>query len=63
MTWEARYAPGFGGPVFSTAWRAGYAVDPTREIEMLRSEAADLKQDLEQINRRIEELEQTPSES
>jgi len=59
------YGRGFGWGGVYPAWGGSpgpaygypYSVDPKDEMEMLRSEAAAVKNDLDAINRRIEELE------
>ena len=51
--WGRRYAPGFGVP---------YSLDPSEELDMLKTEADAIKKDLEEINKRMEELEKESPE-
>ncbi|MBW1695763.1 MAG: DUF5320 domain-containing protein [Deltaproteobacteria bacterium] len=47
------YAPGYGMP---------YSLDSSKEVDMLKAEAEAMKNDLDEINKRIEELEKESSE-
>jgi hypothetical protein len=51
--WDAGYGPSYGAP---------YQMDPSEEMNMLRTEAESMKRGLDEINRRIEELEKRASE-
>jgi prefoldin subunit 5 len=51
--WNVPYAPAYGGP---------YPADASQEMSMLRNEAESLKRGLDEINRRIAELEKASSE-
>jgi len=51
--WSPAYGPNYGAP---------YQVDPSEEMNMLRNEAQAMKQGLDEINRRIEELEKASSD-
>lgn len=58
------YGPAFGSRAFYPAWGAGsapaygpYNMNPQDEASMLRDEAEYIKQELDSINKRIEELE------
>ena len=51
--WGRGYAPGFG---------ASYPLDPSDELDMLKTEADTIKKDLAEITKRMQELEQeTPA--
>jgi hypothetical protein len=50
-------SPG-GGPVYGTP----YPSDPVQEAAMLKTQANDMRNDLDEINRRIEELEKESSQ-
>jgi len=64
------YGRGFGWRASSPAWGTGYGpsygtpyqTDPSEEMNMLRNEAKSMKRGLDDINRRIEELEKGASE-
>ena len=64
------YGRGFGWRASSPAWGADYGpsyvapyqMDPSEEMGMLRNEAESMKRGLDDINRRIEELEKGASE-
>jgi len=64
------YGRGFGWRASSPAWDAGYGpsygapyqMDPSEEMGMLKNEAESMKRGLDDINRRIEELEKGASE-
>jgi hypothetical protein len=47
-----------GGPVYGTP----YPSDPVQEAAMLKTQANDMRNDLDEINRRIEELEKESSQ-
>lgn len=51
--WGRRYTPGFSAP---------YSLDPSEELDMLKTEADAIKKDLEEINKRMAELEKDSSE-
>ena len=53
--WRA-FAPAWG-PWYGPAYGPGYAVDPSEEVDMLKAEAEAMKEALDDINKRIEELE------
>ena len=55
--WERSYRPAYG-----PADASPYATGPEDELSMLRDEANAIKDDLDAINRRIEELGKEPSE-
>ena len=69
------YGRGFGGRAFYPAWGAGYGpaygpmygdpygMSPEDELQMLRNEEDAIRSDLEDINKRIEELESKSSQS
>lgn len=50
---DAGYGPSYGAP---------YQMDPSEEMNMLRTEAESMKRGLDEINRRIEELGKGASE-
>jgi hypothetical protein len=69
MGWGRGYGKGFGWRRFGAPRFAGYAptygpesLDPAEEIDMLRAEADSLNNALDQISKRIEELERKSSE-
>lgn len=51
--WNAPYSPAYGSP---------YPADASQEMNMLRDEAESMKRGLDEINRRIAELEKASSE-
>jgi len=51
--WGGRFGPAYDDP---------YTPDPKGELDMLRAEAAAVKNDLDAINRRIDELEKKADE-
>jgi len=55
------FYPGWGGG-YAPAYGAPYPMDPSQEMDMLRVEADAMKSGLDEINRRIEELEKKSSE-
>ena len=64
MGWGRGYGKGFGWRRFGAPWGAEYTpayghdpVDPPEEIDMLRAEADSLNNALDEISKRIEELE------
>lgn len=59
--WRAFY-PGWGGG-YPPAYAPPYPMAPSEEIEMLKAEAASMKSALDEINKRIEELEKESSGS
>ena len=59
--WRRGFYPGWGG-WYPPAYGRPYAMDPSEEIGVLRDEADALQRDLEEINRRIEELEKESRE-
>jgi hypothetical protein len=69
MGWGRGYGGGFGWRRFGAPWDAEYTpaygpgpLDPTEEIDMLRAEADSLNNALDEISKRIEELERKSSE-
>ncbi len=64
------YGRGFGWRAPYPAWGEGYGpsyglpyqMDPSEEMNMLRTEAESMKRGLDEINRRIEDLEKKASE-
>lgn len=64
------YGRGFGpmasypawGPAYGPNYGVPYQVDPAEEVNMLRNEARSMKRGLDEINRRIEELERVSSD-
>ena len=63
--WRGTYFPvgGFYGPAYSAPYGDPYDMKPEDEVNMLKDEAAAIKNELDAINKRIEELETQPSES
>jgi hypothetical protein len=68
MGWGRGYGRGFGWWRFGDPWASDYEplygpgpLEPGEEVEMLRAEADSLKSNLEQINKRIDELERKSS--
>lgn len=65
-----QWGQGFGrmgyGPALGRGYASGYdrpyPMDPSEELNMLKADADALKSDLDEIHRRIEELEKEPSE-
>ena len=59
--WRWRtYAPGWAGPYWGPAYWGAYGpyeMSPSEEAEMLKAEAEDMKRALDEISKRIEELE------
>jgi hypothetical protein len=55
--WQRSY-----GPAHGSAYAGPYATNPEDELSMLRAEASAIKDDLDAINKRIEELEKGSSE-
>ncbi|MFP4444669.1 MAG: DUF5320 domain-containing protein [Desulfosudaceae bacterium] len=53
---------GFAGPASRPGWPGPYPYSPDNEIEVLKAQAASVKTTLEQINRRIAELEDESGE-
>ena len=69
MGWGRGYGRGFGWWRFGAPRGTGYApaygpdpLNPTEEIDMLRAEADSLNNALDEISKRIEELERKSSE-
>jgi hypothetical protein len=69
MGWGRGYGRGFGWRRFGAPWGAEYTpaygpgpLDQTEEIDMLRAEAEYLNNALDEISKRIEELERKSSE-
>ena len=63
--WRAAY-PVWGadyGPAYGPSYGNPYGMSPEDELQMLRNEEDAIKSDLEDINRRIEELESKSSEA
>ena len=57
-------AGGWNGPVaYGATYGTPYAMKPEDEINMLRDEAGAIKNELDAINKRIEDLESQSSES
>jgi hypothetical protein len=63
------YGRGFGWSRFGDPWLSDYEpvygpgpLEPREEVDMLRAEADSLKSNLDQINKRIAELERKSSE-
>lgn len=56
-------AGGWYGPAYGAPYGDPYAMKPEDEVNMLKDDAAAIKNDLEAINKRIEELESLSSES
>ncbi len=56
------FYPGWGGG-YPPAYAPPYPMAPSEEIEMLKAEAASIKSGLDEINKRIEELEKESSGS
>ena len=57
--WRA-YAPGWAGGYWGPAYGGAYGpygMSPSEEAEMLKAEAEDMKRALDEISKRIEELE------
>jgi len=54
---------GWYGPVYNAPYGSPYAVKPIDEINMLRNEAGAIKDELDAINKRIEDLEAQSSGS
>lgn len=63
--WRGAYAPagGWYGPAYTAPYGNPYRMNPNDEINMLRDEATAIKNELDAINKRIEELEAKPSTS
>lgn len=60
----AYYPPGgWYGPAYNTPYGDPYTMKPEDEINILKDEAAAIKNDLDAINKRIEEIESQSSES
>ena len=55
------YGPALGRG-YAPGYNRSYPTDPSGELNMLRADADALKGDLDEIHRRIEELEKEPSE-
>jgi hypothetical protein len=53
---------GFYGPVYGPTYARPYNASPEDELTMLRGEASAIKEDLDAINKRIEELEKGSSD-
>jgi hypothetical protein len=69
MGWGRGYGRGFGWRRYGVPWDAGYGpaygpepLEPSEEIDMLRAEADSLNNALDEIGKRIEELEGKSSE-
>jgi hypothetical protein len=69
MGWGRGYGRGFGWSRFGAPWDAGYApaygsapLEPAAEIGMLRAEADSLNNALDEIGKRIAELERKSAE-
>jgi hypothetical protein len=54
---------GWTGPVYGSPYGSPYAMKPEDEINILRDEAGAIKEELDAINKRIEELESQSPES
>jgi hypothetical protein len=75
LGWGHGYGRGFGGQAFYPAWGTAYGpaygplygnpygMSSEDELQMLRNQADAIKSDLEDINKRIEELESKSSQS
>jgi hypothetical protein len=73
--WGRGYGRGYGrrggyypsgrwfGPAYGAPYADPYTMKPEDEIDILKDEAAAMKNDLDTINRRIEEIESQSSES
>lgn len=61
LGWRGAYAPAAGG--YRPAYASPYPITPDDEMAMLRDEANAIKNELDAINKRIEELESRPSAS
>ena len=59
------FGPGYGwgrGYAPAAPYYGPYPMDPSQEVNMLKTEADALRSELDQINKRIEELEKESSE-
>ncbi len=54
---------GWYGPTYNAPYSNPYAMTPEEEMNMLRDDASAIKNELDAINKRIEELESQSSES
>lgn len=65
LGWQGDYAPAAGGygPAYAAPYGNPYPMNPDNEMAMLRDEANAIKNELDAINKRIEELEARPSAS
>jgi hypothetical protein len=63
--WRGAYPPagGWYGPAYNAPYGSPYAMKPEDAANMLKSEAAAVKSELDAINKRIEELQSESSES
>lgn len=65
LGWQGAYPPagGWHGPAYGSAYGSPYPMRPEDEMNMLRDEAGAVKNELDAINKRIQELESRSSES